>query len=67
MKVVKEGRLDRLERARRFGCRKCGCVFDATAAEYRQEPDCRNGMMIVCNCPTCGHRVTLSEGEGMLR
>ena len=58
MRIITEGRMDRMEKVIRFGCRKCGCVFDAGPAEYRVDPDGRNGLVAVIACPTCGGRVT---------
>ena len=57
MKIIKEGDLGRVKRMRRFACRECGCVFEASASEYRVEPDYRNGSYCVHRCPTCGKEV----------
>ena len=53
MKIIKEGDLKRLDTTRRFECPKCGCIFEATAAEYRKVQGRYNELHIGCNCPTC--------------
>lgn len=60
MKIIKEGDLSRLPTARRFECERCGCVFDASAAEYRIET-AKNGAFRCCPCPTCRMEVIVCE------
>ena len=62
MKIIKPGDLHRLEAARRFECERCGCVFEASSAEYRTETDFRNGHYYVMACPTC-HRDVVCHPE----
>ena len=52
MKIIKAGDLKRLDKTRRFECPDCGCIWEATAFEYRKEWD-RNNTLVVCKCPTC--------------
>lgn len=61
MKIIKEGNLvARVPMARRFECSCCGCVFEASPAEYRIET-AKNGAFCICTCPTCKLEVILSE------
>ena len=52
MKIIKEGDLLRLYKTKRFECERCGCVFDASAAEYKVV-FARNDTYRCCICPTC--------------
>lgn len=60
VKIIKEGDLSRFPMAKRFECQLCGCVFDASAAEYRIET-AKNGTFYCCTCPTCKMEVVMSE------
>jgi ribosomal protein S27E len=53
MKIIREGDLERMESMRRFECKRCGCVWEASGGEYRVESDFRNGHFAVMRCPTC--------------
>lgn len=45
---------DRQKWVKRFGCTKCGCVFDATWEEFYEEKV--NGEWFpVCTCPVCNN------------
>lgn len=57
MKIIKEGDLKRLDKTRRFECPDCGCIWEATAFEYRREQGRYNETMIGCKCPTCRKEV----------
>ena len=61
MKIIKPGDPERMEKARQFECPDCGCVFVANISEYMKTPDYRNGTLLVCECPTCGRRVTRDD------
>ena len=55
---------DRKQWVNRFGCLKCGCVFEMSKSEYRTEiwygESCP-----VADCPICGNYTrTLMEVEG---
>ena len=57
MKIIKEGDVKRLDKTRRFECSDCGCIWEATAFEYRREQGRYNETMIGCKCPTCRKEV----------
>ena len=62
MKIIREGDLSRVKTARRFECERCGCVREASGAEYRVESDFRNGKYYAMDCPTC-HRAVVRSPE----
>lgn len=62
--ILKQGDLNRLKRTLRFGCQKCGCVFDADQDEYKSQYSQRE----MCGwyeikCPCCESWVTLEDKE----
>ena len=50
MKILIEGDLNRLRRTRVFWCKNCGCEFEATREEYKENQI--EG--VYCRCPCCG-------------
>ena len=57
MKIIKDGVIP--DETKRFVCSKCGCVFDASKGEYRENFYC--GQILEgfsCKCPTCGEDVS---------
>ena len=64
VRIVKEGDMGRVEKMRRFGCRACGCVFEASDSEYRVDMGYKNDLYCVCQCPTCGKNVTMAYEDG---
>ena len=60
MKIIKEGDLTRLATAKRFECPECGCVWEASAGEYRREL-VSGAALCVCLCPTCRKEVYVHE------
>ena len=57
MKIIKEGDMKRVYKMRRFECPDCGCIWEATAFEYRKEQGRYNETEISCECPTCRKKV----------
>lgn len=57
MKIIKEGNADcyhrNIYKPRRFTCRNCGCVFEATNREYKDRSSQIGGPSFLCFCPFC--------------
>ena len=60
MKILKPGDVSKLDDTRRFECNKCGCVFEATKAEYRGQSLSDDEWIYACECPVCKYTVTMS-------
>ena len=61
MKIIQPGDPERASEARRFECPACGCVFVASAGEYRATFTLRNETVLSCTCPTCRREITRDE------
>lgn len=59
VRVIKEGDLSRVTSTKRFECERCGCVWEASGAEYLVTADFRNGKYFAMDCPTCHRVVTM--------
>ena len=60
MNIIRPGDLSLVETTRRFACDACGCVWDASPAEYVRVWD-RNDELVACNCPTCRKRIYMGD------
>lgn len=58
MKIIKPGKIPE---TKRFECRKCGCIFEATNSEYEEEKDtdCADIYYWAINCPCCREKVIM--------
>lgn len=60
IKILRKGDPERLKRTIRFGCKICGCVFEADQDEYKRQyysqREAFGGHEI--KCPCCGKWVT---------
>lgn len=61
MKIIKEGDLSRITTAKQFDCPECGCVWEASAGEYRRET-LDGKALCICLCPTCRKEVHMNDG-----
>lgn len=52
-RIIEAGRTDPI--VRKFACRNCRCVFEATRDDYDVEFD-RNEYYFASSCPHCGHK-----------
>ena len=61
MKIIKEGNVPENFHPKRFVCRGCNCIFEATNSEYRVEADSVVQETVAkCTCPCCGIDVRTS-------
>ena len=60
MNIIKQGDPDRAKGVRRFECKKCGCIFEATAKEYQHSSQ-YNEFYTYCKCPCCNTYVYQEE------
>lgn len=60
MKIIKEGNLS--STYKQFKCPLCGCVFQCSRFEYREET-LFSGSYYVTVCPVCGRRVLYENKE----
>lgn len=51
MRIVQEG--NPVNKTRRFGCSRCGCIFDADKGEYEITYYPYLEPMFTCKCPNC--------------
>lgn len=52
MKIIVKGDVNRLLKTKRFSCRECGCVFEASKGEYETGTQ-YNEEYYSCKCPMC--------------
>lgn len=56
MKILRKGNLENLKNPKRFECKDCGCLFEATKEEYKVDTQ-SDKPKYYCECPTCKTRV----------
>ncbi len=66
MRIIKRGEYSECRRLQVFGCKRCGCVFEANNREYEaasQVESVFDGIIAKCRCPQCGTMVYLQRGD----
>lgn len=66
MRVIKQGEYSECRRLQVFGCKRCGCVFEADKYEYEaasQVESVFDGIVAKCRCPQCGATVYLQRED----
>lgn len=55
MKIIKEGSYEKILKIKRFECEHCGCIFEASRGEYKDDNHYKE-IYYCCNCPFCGNK-----------
>ena len=58
MRILKNGDQAAGRPVVRFGCKKCGCLYEAERHEYTIENDRKQGYCYRARCPCCGEFAT---------
>ena len=57
IKIIKDGSLKKMNKIKRFTCKKCDCIFEADDSSYTTN-NWRNEIYITAICPFCGESVS---------
>lgn len=57
MQIIRQGNLDLVKKIKRFECKECGMIFEASKDEYEYCGCQIEGDEWACKCPLCGNVV----------
>lgn len=58
MKIIQQGKMEKLMQTKRFTCGACGCIFEAGKEEYKAADywaAVHDNISASCKCPCCGN------------